>query len=457
MAGNNSGILAYDRVGSVRTFDDNGRLRVERTPISKSNICEYLGREIPDSERLGLHPDQTYRLLRDPAELERAADSFNSIPVLEEHIPTSAGAHPRELTVGSTMDNARFDAPYLTVGMVIFDGPAIARIQSGEQKELSCGYAYTADMTPGTYEGQPYDGRMINIRGNHVALVEKGRAGPDVVVHDSVKGKDAMPEGARSGLHRALGSNGTGSGRGRGGWNHTAMPGGGPGGGTGHDDAGLEPVVEALRPLLPDLSDDDIRARAASLIDQGNQDTSHPNGGETAPANDAGDEGLVEMVEAMKRAGASPEAIEACLNICKKEASGLDEGEPMADPNSGVPQTDDKEGEDEDEDEEEKRKRETDESIQKALAADRALRRATEEACRLVRPLVGEVHGMDSADAVYRYALKNSGMAMDSIRGINTAGLRALVHTRIEGMRPRYDVPIALDSAALPFKAPRQL
>jgi hypothetical protein len=40
-------------------------------------------------------------------------------------------------------------------------------------------------MTPGTYKGQPYDGRMTDIVGNHIALVEEGRAGADVHVNDA--------------------------------------------------------------------------------------------------------------------------------------------------------------------------------------------------------------------------------------------------------------------------------
>jgi len=40
-------------------------------------------------------------------------------------------------------------------------------------------------MEPGEFEGQPYDGRMTEIQGNHLALVELGRAGADVVVADS--------------------------------------------------------------------------------------------------------------------------------------------------------------------------------------------------------------------------------------------------------------------------------
>jgi hypothetical protein len=39
-------------------------------------------------------------------------------------------------------------------------------------------------MEPGEFEGQAYDGRMTEIQGNHLALVEVGRAGSDVVVAD---------------------------------------------------------------------------------------------------------------------------------------------------------------------------------------------------------------------------------------------------------------------------------
>jgi hypothetical protein len=44
-------------------------------------------------------------------------------------------------------------------------------------------------MKPGVYQGQHYDGIMTNLRGNHVALVENGRAGADCVVGDSANRK----------------------------------------------------------------------------------------------------------------------------------------------------------------------------------------------------------------------------------------------------------------------------
>lgn len=175
--------MALDRA-SVRSFNDYGHLRVLDTNISKAAVNPYLGREIARSEELGLDPDRIYHLLRDPAELEKAVDTFNGVPLLVTHKPLFADAHDRGITVGSISD-ARFEAPYLKATLTVWDGSAIRNIQNGCQKELSSAYGYWADMTPGTYDGVSYDGVMREIHANHVALVRDGRAGPDVVVGDS--------------------------------------------------------------------------------------------------------------------------------------------------------------------------------------------------------------------------------------------------------------------------------
>lgn len=175
--------IALDR-GSVRTIDQDGHLHVALNPISKANICPYYGREIPGADIFGLNPDQIYQLYRDPDELEKAAPTFNGKPLLIVHRPQSADDHSREVTVGS-VNNTKWMAPYLKAELDIWDGEAIAGITSGDQRELSCGYRYTFDPTPGEVSGVKYDGRMTNIQGNHVALVETGRAGSDVVVGDS--------------------------------------------------------------------------------------------------------------------------------------------------------------------------------------------------------------------------------------------------------------------------------
>lgn len=177
--------LAFDRA-TVRSFDKDGRLHIEVTPISKANICPYYGREIPNSRSLGLQPDKVYYLLRDPKELAKAASTFNNIPLLNEHIPVTAAEPQKMAVVGSTGTDAEFDGAYLKNSLVVWDADSIAGIETDEKKELSSAYRYVADMTPGVHEGQPYDGVMRDIVGNHVALVIEGRAGSDVVVGDSI-------------------------------------------------------------------------------------------------------------------------------------------------------------------------------------------------------------------------------------------------------------------------------
>jgi 8-oxo-dGTP pyrophosphatase MutT (NUDIX family) len=178
--------IAFDRSGSVRSYDGDGRLHVARTHISKANVCEYLGGEIPDFEKLGLKPDKLYKLWRHPEELERAADSFNNLPLLSRHVPVDASDHRPHLVIGSFGTDAEFRDGYLDNSMIVWAGEGIRDIEDEIKQELSSAYRYRADMTPGrTPEGEEYDGVMRDIVGNHVALVKEGRAGPDVLVADS--------------------------------------------------------------------------------------------------------------------------------------------------------------------------------------------------------------------------------------------------------------------------------
>lgn len=177
-------MLAFDKA-SIRDYDRDGRLHVDLTPISKANICPYRGDEIPNWEGLGLDAHKIYQLYRDPEELEKAATTFNNLPILTRHVPVTAADHQPDLVVGSTGTDASFEGPYLKNTLVIWARDAIEGVESDAQKELSCGYRYRADMTPGEVNGEHFDGVMRDIVGNHLALVPSGRAGPDVVVGDS--------------------------------------------------------------------------------------------------------------------------------------------------------------------------------------------------------------------------------------------------------------------------------
>lgn len=187
----------------MRRLDTDGRMHIEWTHISKATVNPYRGAEIPRWRELGLEPERIYQLFRDPAELAAAAPTFNNIQLLSTHRAISANDPQERLVAGSTGTDAEFRDPYLGNSLVIWRAEDIAAVESRERCELSCAYYYDPDMTPGEYQGLRYDGVMRNIRGNHVALVPAGRAGPDVMVHDSgevrmpqLSGKAALVKGA---------------------------------------------------------------------------------------------------------------------------------------------------------------------------------------------------------------------------------------------------------------------
>lgn len=181
-------LMALDR--SVRRKDADGHLFVEMSNISKANVCPYFGKEIPNSKALGLANEQIYMLYRDPAELKAAAQSLAGKPLLFHHKPVTSEEHPEELVVGSVGTDIHYEHPYLRAPLMVWRQDAIDAIEAepddpAVQRELSPGYRYRADMTPGvTPEGVAFHGSMRDIKFNHAAIVKEGRTGHDVVVAD---------------------------------------------------------------------------------------------------------------------------------------------------------------------------------------------------------------------------------------------------------------------------------
>ena len=176
--------LAFDE--SVRHKDQDGRLYVAKTVISIANVNPYLGREISNWQALGLDPTKRYMLYRDPDELAKAAPTYHNIPLLVKHVAVSA-AKPEQDSISGCVSNITFEHPNLYGSLAVWTEEGIGLLESGEQEQLSAGYYFKADMTPGTAPtGEQYDGRMFDLRANHVAQVKAGRVGPESTVADQL-------------------------------------------------------------------------------------------------------------------------------------------------------------------------------------------------------------------------------------------------------------------------------
>jgi hypothetical protein len=405
--------LAFDRA-SARTFDKDGRLHVGVSHISKACVSPYQGREIPNSEALGLDPNRVYYLYRDPDELAKAAPTFNNLPILSEHVPVSAAAPRHELVVGSIGSDVAFEAPYLDASLCVWDARLIAAIESEQQRELSSAYHYTADMTPGvTPEGDLYDGVMRDIQGNHLALVDVGRAGPDVVVADSdpfvTQCKDT-PAMKQTKLGKAL---------------LVALSAASP---KLAMDSALPSLVgeatkakldrSALRKLAQDAEFDpqqlDNIIDAVLDVEQSPEPMT-PDMVKPAEDEDGGEHGKI--IEYLRNAGVAPEVLEGVGNMLKT-LTGNDE-DPQ---NSGDPAA----------------------YVSAAMDSMRAEFRALEQAKVDVKPTVGDVIGMDSADDVYRFALDQLGVDHAGVSGAALGKMYKAVSAR-----PAMDAsPLAARAAA---------
>lgn len=146
---------------------ENGWLRVD-AGLTRTGVFEY-------------HQDgKTYREYRPPEEVfhKDAMDSFEQVPVTMEH--PDCGILDAKTTKFYAKGNAskiRQDGDNLFGTLLLTDEEAISEVEAGK-RAVSCGYHVDVDMTPGvTPSGERYDGVQRNIRGNHVAIVSKARAG----------------------------------------------------------------------------------------------------------------------------------------------------------------------------------------------------------------------------------------------------------------------------------------
>ena len=182
---------------SKRTYDENGFLHVSISPLTRVQVAPYRGCEIPGWQELGLEPERIYKGYRPASELSKpeTIQSVNGIPIQLAHHMDYADNPAKNTRVGSTGTDGAFHDPFLTNSLHIQDKNAIDRINDGSMRELSLAYRYKPVFQSGeTPDGEKYDFIMTDISANHVALVDEGRAGHEVLVYDSKGGNMADVE-----------------------------------------------------------------------------------------------------------------------------------------------------------------------------------------------------------------------------------------------------------------------
>ena len=156
-----------------------GFLICRDVPIARVGVQEYLGREIGQTER----PEDVFKVNRPAEEVfsPAAVASFEGKPVTENHPDEDVTSENYAQYIRGVVRDVRKGAGQyegcLVADLVVHDGALVRAIQDGK-REISCGYnclwVPTGDHTLEQRE----------IRGNHVAVVDKGRAGHGVAIHD---------------------------------------------------------------------------------------------------------------------------------------------------------------------------------------------------------------------------------------------------------------------------------
>lgn len=169
-------VQRYDKV-MILDYQETaeGYLTVD-APITRPGVFPYqrndgtvqMEAKLPDD----VFSDLTIRSARSKA----VTDGHPNDPVtLANHSQYSKGLSHRDSRVENGM---------LMVSLTVTDAALIQKIINGDQREISIGFLSDVVAESGNYRGDQYEYVQRNIDINHIAIVEEGRAGPDVSIRN---------------------------------------------------------------------------------------------------------------------------------------------------------------------------------------------------------------------------------------------------------------------------------
>jgi len=184
-----------DGMKSVRRFDvlerldgpmvlPNGWLKADAA-IARAGIQSY--RRGDGSVR---------REFRPPEEVfdSAAMASFAMVPVTDNHPADGllTAENTREYQRGHLGETVRRDGDKVRATVLVTDADLVKRVLAGKQ-QLSAGYVCDLEDAPGEYQGERYDCVQRSVKGNHVAVVDVARGGPELRLKLDAADGEALP------------------------------------------------------------------------------------------------------------------------------------------------------------------------------------------------------------------------------------------------------------------------
>ena len=172
-------------ITTQRKYTDEGFLIVPAR-IGRIGIQEYLAVEMGVTDR---EPNSIIKVYRPAEEVfsDESLQSFTNKPVTNNHPPVLVDSRNyTKYSVGHSGPDVSRDGMFADTTLYIKDAKTIQRVEEGKV-ELSNAYTSDIEWTSGiTPEGESYDAIQRNIKGNHIAIVEHGRAGSACKVADNL-------------------------------------------------------------------------------------------------------------------------------------------------------------------------------------------------------------------------------------------------------------------------------
>ncbi len=181
---------AFDAAGKLQRTADG--YAVMECPVARSGIQEYLAAEMGPAFK-DRNPRDVIRVYRPDDVIfgDASLQGYAHKPLTNDHPPEQVTADNwKKYAIGHTGDEVTVREKRVRVPMLMADGDAISAVEAGK-REWSAGYSVSFDVQSGTTpDGQAYDAIVTGQKINHIALVDRGRAGPDCRIGDKHSASD---------------------------------------------------------------------------------------------------------------------------------------------------------------------------------------------------------------------------------------------------------------------------